>query len=36
MASHDIFQKINALDAEAIQRVVDRLEYRGYLARRPE
>lgn len=29
MASIDIFQAINALDAEAIQRVVDRLEYRG-------
>ena len=32
MASNDIFQKINALDAEAIQRVVDRLEYRGKYA----
>jgi len=29
MASIDIFQAITALDAEAIQRVVDRLEYRG-------
>jgi predicted TPR repeat methyltransferase len=32
MASNDIFQKINALDAEAIRRVVDRLEYRGKYA----
>jgi 2-polyprenyl-3-methyl-5-hydroxy-6-metoxy-1,4-benzoquinol methylase len=29
MATRDIFQAINELDAAAIQRIVDRLEYRG-------
>ncbi len=32
MASRNIFQAINELDAESIQRVVDRLEYRGKYA----
>jgi len=32
VAPNDIFQKINSLDAEGIQRVVDRLEYRGQYA----
>ena len=27
--AQDIFQTIGALDAEGVQRIVDRLEYRG-------